>query len=84
VRKGNILPILETHPLEMLPNRNSKNRAQPIVETPNMWMLNESLLVFASIVPVAFMAEVLDDLVRVQGNSNHATIVSDVAQGIVE
>jgi len=68
----------------MLSNGNSKKRAHPIVETPNMWMLNESFLVFASIVPVAFIAEVLDNLIRIQGNSNVARIGSDAAQGIVE
>jgi len=84
VRKRNLLPIRETEPLEMLPNTNRKNRSQPIVETTNMWMINEPFLVLASIVPVAFTAEVLDDLVRIQWNSNAGIIDSDIAQGIVE
>jgi len=68
----------------MLPNTNRKNRSQPIVEPTNMRMLNEPFLVLASIVPVAFTAEVLDDLIRIQWDSNVALIDSDIAQGIVE
>ena len=47
-------------------------------------MLNEAFLVLASIVPIAFTAEVLDDLIRIQWDSNDAPIDSDIAQGIVE
>ena len=68
----------------MLPNIDRQKRAQPIVETPDVWVMSEPPFDSVSAVPVAFKAEVLDDFVGIQRKSNAPMVHSDIGESIVE
>src|SRR5205807_4248344 len=77
VRKGNLLPIAQARSLKVFPNGNRQERTQPIVDVLDHRTVTEPSPASISVVPVAFITEVLDDLVRIERKANGAAVGCD-------
>jgi hypothetical protein len=77
LRKGTLLPIAEAQSLKALPNGKRQEPTKPIVEVPDHWTMTERGLT-ATVVGVAFVTEVLDDFVWIEGKANCAVVDDDI------
>ena len=71
-RKGNLRPIAQARFLNVFPNGKRQIGAQSIVEVPDHRRGAEGTLAFMAVVRVAFVAEILEDVVGIERKAHGA------------
>jgi len=84
VGEGDLPPTQETHPLEMLPHRDRQEGTKPVIRIPNHGVIAELRSVRRPVLPVTFIPEILEDLVRIEGKANESRVDPDIVENVVE